>query len=180
MLYIWPVLPIVVSAGGMWDADNIIAALEHNDRICRLELYEGPSSEFEKVIAAMQQPFPALTDLRLLPRDEETALVVPDSFLGGSAPLLQSLTLIRIPFPGLPKLLLSATHLTYLDLERIPHSGYISPEAMVSCLSALTSLKCFIFSFESPRRLALTGEADVRLCCHALSFLLSPFCSSKA
>jgi hypothetical protein len=149
MLYIWPVLPIVVSAGGMWDADNIIAALEHNDRICRLELYKGPSSEFEKVIAAMQQPFPALTHLRLWPYDETAP--VADSFLGGSAPLLQSLTLMHIPFPGLPNLLLSATHLTRLELRRIPHSGYISPEAMVTCLSVLTSLDSLTIGFKSPR-----------------------------
>ncbi|KAN0109365.1 hypothetical protein V8E52_009337 [Russula decolorans] len=37
-----------------------------------------------------------------------------------------------IPFPGLPKLLLSATHLVQLWLANIPHSGYISPEAMVA------------------------------------------------
>jgi hypothetical protein len=115
----------------MWDVDNIIAALEHNDRICELDLFDIPSSQLEKVLAAMQQPFPALTRLWLWPRDE-TAPVVPASFLGGSAPRLQTLILDRIPFPGLPKLLLSATHLVHLDLWRIPHSGYISPEAMVT------------------------------------------------
>jgi hypothetical protein len=148
-LYVWPVLPIVIWTDGMWDADNIIAALEHNDRICRLELHEGLSSEFEKVIAAMQQPFPALTHLWLWPYHETAP--VADSFLGGSAPLLQSLTLMHIPFPGLPNLLLSATHLTSLDLYRIPHSGYISPEVMVTCLSVLTSLNILVISFESPR-----------------------------
>jgi hypothetical protein len=110
------------------------------------------SSLFEKVLAAMQQPFPELTRLHLRFRTE-TALVDPDSFLGGSAPHLESLFVQHISFPGLPKLLSSATHLVYLDLSDIPHSGYISPEAMVTCLSALTSLKGLKIDFES----SLTG-----------------------
>lgn len=37
---IWPTLPIVISGRGglVKDADNIIAALEHHDRICRIAL----------------------------------------------------------------------------------------------------------------------------------------------
>ena len=41
-----------------------------------------------------------------------------------------------IPFPGLPKLLLSATHLVQLWLANIPHSGYISPDVMVAHLDS--------------------------------------------
>ena len=151
-LYIWPVLPIVISANsyGMWDTDNIIAALEHGDRICHLDLFDFTSSQFEKVLAATQQPFPALTHLKLRLRDE-TAPIVPDSFLGGSAPQLRRLTLDRIPFPELPKLLLSATHLVNLDLHRIPYSGYFSPEGMVTCFSVLTNLKCLNIEFEFSR-----------------------------
>ena len=77
--------------------------------------------------------------------------VLPDSFLGQSAPRLRYLTLTSIPFPGLPKLLLSATHLVNLWLINIPHSGYISPEAMATCLSMLTSLTTLQLEFESPQ-----------------------------
>ena len=56
-----------------------------------------------------------------------------------------------IPFPGLPSLLLSATHLVQLRLTNIPHSGYISPEAMVGLLCALSSLKTLFLRFESPQ-----------------------------
>jgi len=99
MLDIWPVLPIAIWSYGheKWGMDNIFAALEHIDRICAMGLFDIPSSELEKVLAEMQQPFPALTVLYLAFNDE-TPLVVPASFLGGSAPLLHS-----IPFPGLPK-----------------------------------------------------------------------------
>jgi len=56
-----------------------------------------------------------------------------------------------IPFPGLPKLLLSATHLSYLYLTGIPHSGYISPEAMAALLSMLSNLKGLSLHFSSPQ-----------------------------
>jgi hypothetical protein len=56
-----------------------------------------------------------------------------------------------IPFPGLPKLLLSATHIVSLQLRRIPHSGYFSPEAIVTALSTLTRLETLWLLFESPQ-----------------------------
>jgi hypothetical protein len=153
MLDVWPPLPIVISVHGYENRvdDNIIAALEHNlnNRMCELGLWRVSSSQFKKVMAAMQRPFPELTRLAL-GLEDETALVVPDSFLGGSAQRLQSLFLNGIPFPGLPTLLLSATHLVDLDLWRIPHSGYISPEAMVTSLSVLTSLQSLLIGFEFP------------------------------
>ena len=149
-LDVWPPLPIVVRSDGYGSMDNIVAALKHNDRICGVHLVSSwmTSSTMEKVLAAMQQPFPALTNLDL--RGDE-APVISASFLGGSAPSLESLCLRHIPFPGLPKLLLSATRLVNLQLLDIPHSGYISPEMMITTLSVLTKLEKFQFSFDSPR-----------------------------
>lgn len=63
--------------------DNVIAALEHNDRISELDLFDFPSLQLEKVQAAMQQPFQVLTSLDL-GLEDEAALVVPASFLCGS------------------------------------------------------------------------------------------------
>ena len=82
---------------------------------------------------------------------DETLPVVPDSFLGRSAPRLRFLVLDGIPFPGLPKLPLSATNLVNLQLWNIPHSGYISPDAVVTALSTLTSLQFLDLGFRSPR-----------------------------
>ena len=62
-----------------------------------------------------------------------------------------NLTLDRIPFPGSPKLLLSATYLRSLQLWRIPPSAYISPETMATRLSALTGPKSFILRLELPQ-----------------------------
>ena len=151
MLNIWPPLPIDVSCNGheVWGADNIVAALEHSDRIENLDFIDPPL-QFDKVLSAMQQPVPVLRELLIWFKDG-TAPVFPDSFLGGSAPQLETLNLSRIPFPGLPKLLLSTTHLVHLILDTIPDSGYISPEAMVTGLSVLTRLKRLNIRFESSR-----------------------------
>jgi hypothetical protein len=106
--------------------------------------------ETEKALTALQKPFPELTFL-LFASCIRTTRVVPGSFLGGSAPALQTLDLDHIPFPGILNLLRSATHLVNLHLLKIPHSGYFSPEAMVTALSVLTRLESLGSGFESPR-----------------------------
>ena len=158
MLDIWPPFPIAIWAdSGFWQYkdDNIIAALnsEHNDRICRIRLWDISSSEMEKILAAMHRPFPSLTCLTLAldvyeHMMESPLSVVPDSFLGGSAPHLEKLELHYIPFPGFPKLLLSATRLVKLYLTRIPHSVYFPPEVLVDCLSVLTRLEKLHVDFD--------------------------------
>ena len=88
--------------------------------------------------------------------EDHRSPAIPDSssrkvtFLGGSAPRLQFLNLSNISFPRLPNLLLSATQLVYLKL-RIPHSGYISPEAMVAPFSMLSKLEELSLIFQSPQ-----------------------------
>ena len=95
------------------------------------------------------KPFPTPTTLTLWSSDAK-APVLSDSFLGGSAPRLQKLYLKGIPFPGLRKLLF-ATDLVDHSFYDIPHSGYISPEAMVVSLSALIRLEKLYLRFRSPR-----------------------------
>jgi hypothetical protein len=149
-LDIWPALPLIirghVASSGM---DNIIAALGQSNRACQVTLFGLVERQLEQILAAMQVPFPQLTHLELL--QGETLPVIPESFLDRSAPRLRHFELHGIPFPGLPKLLLSATHLVELWLFDIPHSGYISPEAIVALLSALSRLKSLFLEFESPQ-----------------------------
>ncbi len=128
--------------------DNIIVALGHSNRIREVHVLAG---HMEKVLAAMQVTFPELTKLRLWSHNETQPVITPDSFLGGSAPRLQLLHFEGIPFPGLPKLLLSATQLIKLNLSDIPHSGYFSPEAMVALLPGLSSLETLHLCFQSPQ-----------------------------
>jgi len=142
-------LPLLIQ-GNVSEAsvNNVIAKLEHSDRICQISL-NFYTSQIENLWTAMQVPFPELAVLLL--GSMSIGPVLPDSFLGGSVPRLRSLALLAIPFPGLPKLLLSATHLVHIRLLDIPHSGYISPEVMATCLSMLTSLETLQLRFESPQ-----------------------------
>jgi len=130
--------------------DDIIVALGQSNRVCQVSLSGLGNRQWEEILAAMQVPFSELTNLRLFSIGE-TPPIAPDSFLGGSAPRLQHFELDGIPVPGLPKLLLSATHLVELKLYNILHSGYISPESMAALLSVLPSLKELILQFLSPR-----------------------------
>ena len=149
-LDIWPALPLIVTCDGWSNSrtDNIIAALGQSNRVCRVDLHLE-RWQSKKFLAAMQVPFPELTDLHLSSFDENTP-VIPDSFLGGSAPRLRHFNLDGIPFPGLPKLLLSATQLETLHLDKISHSGDFSPEVMVALLSVLSSLRILTLSRNLP------------------------------
>ena len=142
-LDVWPALPLIVDCTiSSTSVDNIVVALGHSDRVCRIDLQITAGLQWDKVLAAMQVPFPALTCLLLYcDRDRNrTVPIIPDTFLGGSAPRLRYLKMYYTAFPGIPNLLLSATHLMRLDLSEIPLSGYISPKAMATFLSELTSL----------------------------------------
>jgi hypothetical protein len=96
----------------------------------------------------MQKPFPELTSLDIGAADKFSYFhrrtpppVFPDSFLGGSAPCLRSLRLDGIPFPGLPKLLLSSHDLVDIHLWDIPSSAYISSAELATCLSPMKHLE---------------------------------------
>jgi hypothetical protein len=152
-LDVWPALPLLIQdkAYPAEDSDDIILLLKHIDRVYQIGL-SFPVSQLDTFSAAMQETFPNMVALRLASYgDDGRAKVLPDSFLGGSAPRLRFLWLQDIPFRGLPKLLLSATHLVMISIVETPHSGYIPPERMVAALSTLTSLESFSLGFQSAR-----------------------------
>ena len=154
MLDIWPALPLIINSYEYYSTrgvDNLVAALKRSDRVCQIYLMIFETFGLEILLAAMQEPFPELTKLTLcsMGKIDET-VVVPDSFLGGFAPSLEYLKLDGVPFPGLPKLLLSATHIVRLHLFNIPHSGYFSPDAVAAALATLTSLEYLSLTFKSP------------------------------
>ncbi|KAH9972673.1 hypothetical protein BJV74DRAFT_864873 [Russula compacta] len=156
MLDIWPALPISVRGPTLLEegVDNIIAALERNDRVCQITLTLPPGSQLEQFMAVVQRPFPVLTDLCLtmyhgwVPGWARWARFIPDSFLGGCAPRLRHLSLMGMPFP---KPLFSAPDPVILDLGNLPHSGYFSSEAMVAYLSVLTRLESLYLGCDSPQ-----------------------------
>jgi hypothetical protein len=136
-LDVWPPLPIEISSYNL--SPNILAALEHRDRVRRVSFHRIPQNRLAKL---MLESFPALERLSLEtdPEMNENPPALPSSFLGGSAPRLQSLSLSNISLPTLPQLLSSSNDLVDLSLQKIPYGGYISPEAMATCLCALTRL----------------------------------------
>jgi hypothetical protein len=155
----WPTLPIFIrhiGDTGTEGVDHVTAALEHNNRVVRISLSEVPGWQLEIFVALMKKPFPELTGLDIAFTSryhfryfKPPPPVFPDSFLGGSAPSLQSLRLDGVPFPGLPKLLLSSHGLVDIDLYDIPSSGYIPPEEMATCLSPMKHLKSLKLKFNN-------------------------------
>ena len=74
-LGIWPVIPILMQYGARIrpsDEDNVIAALEHPDRVCRLGL-SVTGAQLAKMSAEI--PFPVLTHLSIS-SECETGLVI--------------------------------------------------------------------------------------------------------
>ncbi len=156
LLDIWPPFPICVMCLP-WPpevdekgVEDIVVALKHCDRISDIHIAGVHGSALGKVVAAMQEPFPTLRSfiLQVVGKAAGSVPVLPETFLGGSAPHLRSFYLHGIPFP---KLVLPTTCITELRLTSIPHSGYISPDAMVTCLATLPNLECLSIGFPSRR-----------------------------
>jgi hypothetical protein len=165
MLHIWPPLPLLILLGTPHATSNITAALEQRDRVGWIV---GDLRGFEvagEFPTVMLEPFPALTHIYL--HQYGRPLLLPDTFLGGSAPRLQFLKLSGVRFLTLPELLLSTNDLVQLHLWHMPSSGYISPDAIVTGLSALTRLEALTIGFDfldslppqSTRRLPLQTRA---------------------
>jgi hypothetical protein len=113
LLDVWPPLPISIGSSDL--GDGIIAALEHHDRVTHLGLKPNSRSRFERLVTMMRNTLPALLQLLVGTNEFGHELVLPDTFLGGSAPHLRSLYLESVAFPTLPQFLLSCNHLSELS-----------------------------------------------------------------
>ena len=150
-LDIWPALPIVISGESYSTPgiENIEAALKLSDRVCQIRL--TLMSELDELLAAIEGPLPALTDLNLYTTHKAPFDPVPPNpikFLSGSTHL-RSLTLTGISVSVIPKLLLSFTDLVNLRLDNIPLFGFFPPHAIVTALSTLTRLKVLHFGHDN-------------------------------
>jgi len=183
LLDIWPPFPIYVTYDprcreGARGIHNIFAALQRRNRISQIDLYSMTSREVDQIADAIDEPFPVLTDLSVqtLSADlPDVTAELPDSFLGGSAPCLQSFFLEGTAFPALPNLVLSASHFRTLYLFGIPHAGYIPPEAMVAFLLPLHNLKHLTIGFTSPESRPQALQTDPPSLTHALLPSLTKF-----
>jgi hypothetical protein len=127
---IWPPLPIVIIIWASNDRQewveehthNIVTALNYNDRVSEISFYDVPNKILEIFAAVMEKPFPLLTSLRI------------SSWQATQMVLLRTL-------------LSSTSDLRKLSLRFISGFRFISPDAMVSCLSATTRLKILDLDF---------------------------------
>ncbi|KAI0252574.1 hypothetical protein BJV78DRAFT_344935 [Lactifluus subvellereus] len=166
----WPGLPIVVRylafsspsplPKAAADEDNIIAALQHPDRILAIQL-NVTTPLLERLATLARQPFPALETLEL-GTQTETGLVLPNESLGGPFPRLRVLHLTRIAFPALQRLLLSAENIVSLKLDALPNSVHISLEALMICLAAMTLLETLHLHFNFPISRSIAGGTFLR------------------
>ena len=149
---VWPPFPIIILNTldkSMPEDFDFDAAIVYRNRVREIKLTNLTRSQLQRLASAMQVPFPALTHLMLQFNPTGRAPALPDGFLRGSVSRLQSLELLSIAFPALPKLLLSATHLVRLTLWEIPNSAYLSSEAIVALLAVLANLKFLTIWFNS-------------------------------
>ncbi|KAH8994398.1 hypothetical protein EDB86DRAFT_1273185 [Lactarius hatsudake] len=151
-LSLWPEFPLIVQYYIECDEDDLIAALEHPDRVRRIVLRMS-SEEVSDTIRAMEVPFPVLTHLELTGHEEDRLkdmLYLPSDFLGGSAPCLQHLSVTSAALGDLPKLLSSTRDLVSLRLDNVSPWGRISPEEIVEGLAGLTRLRTLSIRFVIP------------------------------
>ncbi|KAH9165696.1 hypothetical protein EDB89DRAFT_273471 [Lactarius sanguifluus] len=180
----WPAFPIVIEYDKIApeDEDNILAALEHPDRVRRVSLSGVTAPMWRKMDAATREPFPALTHLRLTSKDDDQrAPLLPRTSLGGGSTMhLQELYLSGISYPVLPMFLSSASGLVHLHFVAIPPTCHISPEAMLTGLAGLTRLETLAIEFRYPIPRGdqrLTAPATPVVCLPALSvFDFKGFC----
>jgi hypothetical protein len=80
------------------------AAIMHPNRVCEVNLLRLTRSQLQRLASAMQTQFPELIhlELNIVGIISGPAPALPDNFLGGSAPRLQTLRLHSISFPTLP------------------------------------------------------------------------------
>jgi F-box-like len=161
----WPALPIVMeypqrSTSFFYlnpnsDADNIMAALQHSDRICEIQL-NVTTPLLEKLTTLPQESFPALEYLEL-ETDSDNGLILPNEFFVGPFPNLHVLHVARIAFPALQRVLPSARNLVELHLGELPSSGYITPAALLTFLPVMPHLERLFLHFRSPISRPISG-----------------------
>jgi hypothetical protein len=151
----WPPFPLVVNYGAIHrppapeDEDNIMAALEHTDRVRSISF--TISSSLLKKLSTISKPFLELEELVLLSKDN-SQFTLPSAFWWGHR--LRTLHSTRIAFASLPQLLLPSQNLVDIQLDEITSAGYFSPEAFANALCGMTQLQTLSVHFLScpPRR----------------------------
>ena len=156
MLQLSPLLPLTVeyhSENGITaeDEEGLLLALEQRDRIRHLRLVL-PFRDLQKLVMAIDEEFPILEYLIVLPWAEEgTALMLPETL---QAPNLRHLALRGFACPIRPRLYPTAVGLVTLCLTINHPSTYFQPNILLQWISFMPQLEnlAILFTFPVPNR----------------------------
>ncbi|KAI0250878.1 hypothetical protein BJV78DRAFT_1154823 [Lactifluus subvellereus] len=146
-----PPLPIVVhynnGARTAKDMDRMITAIQCRDRV-RGITFQGKGARLAKFFRVMKGFLPRLESLKLS-HEAGLPLVLPTTFLRGSAPNLRLLKLKPVSLSSLSQLLSSATGLIDLSLELKTNSGPLPTTSLLVYLQGMPSLRRLQLYFPS-------------------------------
>jgi hypothetical protein len=132
------------------DAEGIILALQHRDRVRRIRLRKSVPI-LQKVINSLDGDFPILEYLLIEPQRLQWPFVEVDMNLPETfrAPHLRHLLLMRFDIPIGSPLLTTMGSLVTLSLNLIPHSAYFDPNALLQRLSLMPQLEILGIYFDT-------------------------------
>lgn len=154
-------------------------ACKNRDRVHGISLRRKQHTHMDKLLRALSYPFPELESLIIgSSYDHDSELILPDTFLSGSAPSLRRLTLRDVVPRCLPPLLSFTTDLVELCLTiRVPR--YALPEASLianlqrlSCLRSL-ELRLMYTQLASNFSLTLSEQRDTVPLPNLMQFVFS-------
>jgi hypothetical protein len=129
------------------DEEGIMLALQHRNRVRRIDLYM-PAPSLQKLVTAMDGEFPTLEFLNISPPAKQDArLSLPSTF---EAPQLRHLWLDHFTSPIGSPFLTSALGLVTLFLRRNHTSTHVRPELFLRAISLLPHLQQLEIGFISP------------------------------
>jgi hypothetical protein len=133
------------------DEEGAILALKQRDRLRRVRL-RMPGSSLQKLTMAIDEDYPILEYLVIMPRIEDSmTLKFPETL---QAPHLRHLALAGFTLPIRSRLLATAVGLVTLSLIMVHPSTYLHPNTLLQWLSSMPQLETLmvIFSFPIPDR----------------------------
>ncbi|KAH9066305.1 hypothetical protein EDB87DRAFT_1679050 [Lactarius vividus] len=179
MLSSLPPLPILIDyCVASWTEKEerfALAAIKHCGRVRGIAL-RRPYKDMAKLLRALSRPFPRLESLEICPpnksysrsHDHDHELILPTTFLSGSAPCLRQLTLREVVPRCLSPLLSSATGLAELTLTlRVAYTA-LPDASLIANLQRMSHLRRLELSLDywpnarypdPPEPPASTGDA---------------------
>ena len=120
-----------------------LAAIGHHGRVRGISLERRPSRDMAEIYKALNRPFPDLETLEICSNYGLSSVIIPATFLLGSAPCLRRLKLEHVDPRCLSPLLSTVSGLVELSLligippDTLPEESFIANLQRMSCLRRL-------------------------------------------